>query len=43
LTGLLVNRVHDRVVTVSSGLHVLGRIRDDDLSWERRRYQRWLA
>jgi NAD(P)-dependent dehydrogenase (short-subunit alcohol dehydrogenase family) len=42
LTGLLINRVRDRVVTVSSGLHVLGRIRDD-LSWERRRYQRWLA
>ncbi len=42
LTGLLINRVRDRVVTVSSGLHVLGRIRDD-LHWERRRYQRWLA
>lgn len=42
LTGLLIDRVRDRVVTVSSGLHVLGRIRDD-LSWERRRYQRWLA
>jgi NAD(P)-dependent dehydrogenase (short-subunit alcohol dehydrogenase family) len=42
LTGLLINRVRDRVVTVSSGLHMLGRIRDD-LNWERRRYQRWLA
>jgi NAD(P)-dependent dehydrogenase (short-subunit alcohol dehydrogenase family) len=42
LTGLLVDRVRDRVVTVSSGLHVLGRI-DDDLNWERRRYRRWLA
>ncbi|SDU22243.1 oxidoreductase [Jiangella alkaliphila] len=42
LTGLLVNRVRDRVVTVSSGLHVLGRVHDD-LDWERRRYQRWLA
>lgn len=42
LTGLLINRVRDRVVTVSSGLHILGRIRDD-LNWERRRYQRWLA
>lgn len=42
LTGLLVDRVRDRVVTVSSGLHVLGRIHDD-LNWERRRYQRWLA
>jgi len=43
LTSLLINRVRDRVVTVSSGLHMLGRIRDDDLNWERRRYQRWLA
>ncbi|RZS40727.1 NAD(P)-dependent dehydrogenase (short-subunit alcohol dehydrogenase family) [Herbihabitans rhizosphaerae] len=42
LTGLLIDRVRDRVVTVSSGLHVLGRIHDD-LNWERRRYQRWLA
>jgi len=42
LTHLLVNRVRDRVVTVSSGLHRLGRIHDD-LNWERRRYQRWLA
>jgi NAD(P)-dependent dehydrogenase (short-subunit alcohol dehydrogenase family) len=46
LTGLLIDRVRDRVVTVSSGLHVLARIRDQvnwDLNWERRRYQRWLA
>jgi NAD(P)-dependent dehydrogenase (short-subunit alcohol dehydrogenase family) len=43
LTGLLVDRVRERVVTVSSGLHVLGRIHTDDLSWEQRRYQRWLA
>jgi len=42
LTGLLVNQVRDRVVTVSSGLHVLGRIRAD-LNWEHRRYQRWPA
>jgi NAD(P)-dependent dehydrogenase (short-subunit alcohol dehydrogenase family) len=42
LTGLVVDRVRDRVVTVSSGLHVLGRIHAD-LNWERRRYQRWLA
>jgi NAD(P)-dependent dehydrogenase (short-subunit alcohol dehydrogenase family) len=43
LTGLLLDRVRGRVVTVSSGLHVLGRIRVGDLSWEGRRYQRWLA
>lgn len=42
LTGLLINRMRDRVVTVSSGLHMLGRIRGD-LNWERRRYQRWLG
>lgn len=42
LTGLLAGRVRERVVTVSSGLHVLGRV-GDDLQWERRRYQRWLA
>ena len=42
LTGLLVDRVRDRVVTVSSGLHVLGRIRAD-LDWEHGRYRRWPA
>ncbi len=42
LTGLLIDRVRDRVVTVSSGLHRLGRIRTD-LNWERRRYWRWPA
>jgi NAD(P)-dependent dehydrogenase (short-subunit alcohol dehydrogenase family) len=42
LTGLLIDRVDGRVVTVSSGLHLLGRIHDD-LNWEHRRYQRWLA
>ena len=29
-------------ITVSSGLHVLGRL-GDDVNWERRRYLRWLA
>ncbi len=46
LTGLLlpalVARPHARVVTVSAGLHRIGRIRIDDLNRERR-YQRWLA
>ncbi len=42
LTGLLLDRIRDRVVTVSSGLHVLGRIHAD-LNWERRRYRRWAA
>jgi NAD(P)-dependent dehydrogenase (short-subunit alcohol dehydrogenase family) len=43
LTGLLLDRIRDRVVTVSSGLHQLGKISIDDLNWRRRCYQRWLA
>lgn len=43
LTGLLLPRITDRVVTLSSLLHRIGRIDLDDLNWERRRYQRWLA
>ena len=42
LTNLLLDRIRDRVVTVTSGLHVLGRI-SPDLNWEHRRYQRWRA
>ncbi|HEY2223672.1 oxidoreductase [Actinomycetospora sp.] len=43
LTGLLLDRITDRVVTMSSVMHRFGSIRLDDLNWERRRYQRWLA
>ena len=43
LTGLLLPRVRDRVVTVSSTVHRMGRIELDDLNWERRRYLRWSA
>jgi NAD(P)-dependent dehydrogenase (short-subunit alcohol dehydrogenase family) len=43
LTGLLLGRLRDRVVTVSSGMHRIGRIALDDLNWERRRYRRWPA
>jgi NAD(P)-dependent dehydrogenase (short-subunit alcohol dehydrogenase family) len=43
LTGLLLDRITDRVVTVSSAVHRLGRIRLDDVNWERGRYQRWPA
>jgi NAD(P)-dependent dehydrogenase (short-subunit alcohol dehydrogenase family) len=43
LTGLLLDRLRDRVVTVSSGAHRIGRIRLDDLNWEHGRYHRWLA
>ncbi len=42
LTGLLIDRVADRVVTVASGAHRMGRIRLDDLNWERG-YKRWPA
>jgi NAD(P)-dependent dehydrogenase (short-subunit alcohol dehydrogenase family) len=43
LTGLLLPSITDRVVTVSSGAHRMGRIDLDDLNWERRRYRRWSA
>jgi len=43
LTNLLLPHITDRVVTVSSTGHRMGRIRLDDLNWERRRYQRWGA
>ncbi|MFX0573913.1 oxidoreductase [Nocardia nepalensis] len=43
LTGLLLDKISDRVVTVSSGAHRVGKIDLDDLNWERRKYQRWPA
>lgn len=43
LTGLLLPMLADRVVTVSSGAHRIGRIDLSDLNWERRRYRRWPA
>ena len=43
LTGLLLDRITDRVVTVSSTMHRIGSIDLDDINWERRRYERWLA
>ena len=43
LTGLLLDRITDRVVTLSSGAHRIGKIELDDLNWERRRYRRWSA
>src|SRR4051794_31423172 len=42
LTGLLLDRIRDRVVTIASGAHRMGRINFGDLQSERR-YQRWLA
>lgn len=43
LTNLLLDRITDRVVTVASGAHRIGKINLDDPNWERRRYDRWLA
>jgi len=42
LTGLLLPRIRDRVVTVASGAHRFGRMNFGDLQSERH-YQRWLA
>jgi NAD(P)-dependent dehydrogenase (short-subunit alcohol dehydrogenase family) len=43
LTCLLAGRITDRVVTMSSQAHRMGRVDLDDLMWERRRYRRWGA
>ena len=43
LTLLLLPRISDRVVTLSSGAHRIGRIDLDDLNWEGRRYRPWGA
>jgi NAD(P)-dependent dehydrogenase (short-subunit alcohol dehydrogenase family) len=43
LTGLLLPKITDRVVTLSSGAHRMGKINLEDLNWERRRYARWSA
>lgn len=43
LTGRLLPRIADRVVTLSSGAHRMGRIDLDDLNWTTRRYRPWLA
>jgi NAD(P)-dependent dehydrogenase (short-subunit alcohol dehydrogenase family) len=43
LTNLLLPQVRDRVVTISSGAHRMGKIDLDDLNWENRRYDRWRA
>lgn len=43
LTGLLLDKIADRIVTVSSSVHAAGAIDLDDLNWERRAYRRWPA
>ncbi len=43
LTNLLLPKLTDRVVTVSSIMHRMGVVKLDDLNWQRRRYRPWLA
>ncbi|ORW93873.1 oxidoreductase [Mycobacterium sp. IEC1808] len=43
LTNLLLPRLTDRVVTVSSLLHHIGYISRKDLNWQSRPYSAWLA
>jgi NAD(P)-dependent dehydrogenase (short-subunit alcohol dehydrogenase family) len=43
LTNLLLPKITDRVVTVSSGAHLLGHISLKDLNWKSRPYSAWLA
>ncbi|QHD84920.1 SDR family NAD(P)-dependent oxidoreductase [Gordonia sp. JH63] len=43
LTALLLPKITERVVTVSSTMHQIGDIQLDDLNWEQRRYRRWRA
>jgi len=43
LTALLLPRLTDRVVWLSSMMHRFGRIDLADLNWEHRRYSRWPA
>ena len=43
LTNLLLPKVSQRVVTVSSMMHLLGKISLKDLNWKSRPYSAWLA
>jgi NAD(P)-dependent dehydrogenase (short-subunit alcohol dehydrogenase family) len=43
LTNLLLHRIGERVVTVASGAHRMGRIDFADLNWERKPYRAWRA
>jgi NAD(P)-dependent dehydrogenase (short-subunit alcohol dehydrogenase family) len=43
LTGLLLPRIADRVVTLASSAHRWGRIDLGDLNWRARRYREWAA
>jgi NAD(P)-dependent dehydrogenase (short-subunit alcohol dehydrogenase family) len=43
LTNLLLPKVSERVVTVSSMMHLFGKISVKDLNWKSRPYSAWLA
>jgi NAD(P)-dependent dehydrogenase (short-subunit alcohol dehydrogenase family) len=43
LTGLLLPKVSDRVVTLSSSMHQIGKINLEDPNYRQRRYLRWPA
>jgi NAD(P)-dependent dehydrogenase (short-subunit alcohol dehydrogenase family) len=43
LTNLLLGHVTDRVVTMSSGAHRIGKMQLHDLNWEQTDYKRWGA
>ena len=43
LTNLLLPKITDRVVTVSSQMHVFGYVSIKDLNWKARPYSAWLA
>jgi NAD(P)-dependent dehydrogenase (short-subunit alcohol dehydrogenase family) len=43
LTNLLLPKITDRVVTVSSMMHLIGRINLKDLNWKARPYSAWPA
>ena len=43
LTNLLLPKITDRVVTVSSLMHMFGKVSLQDLNWKARPYSAWLA
>src|ERR1700741_3923400 len=43
LTNLLLPKIRDRVVTVSSQMHLMGRVNLKDLNWQSRPYFAWPA
>ena len=43
LLDLLINTEGSRIVNVSSGAHIYGKLDFDDLNWENRKYKKWSA